>query len=147
MSLDLTLSLKSFTKLTIPDYLEPGTYRLIFANPFPVDIVDESPEKENITLPVPLSDFDVILKQWRYISKTDQWEFIIEVKRSIETQSEYQQAGIAWGYIIAGLAAVVGIGTIALVFVYGEKIIYIPSLAIIAAVALFFYKDIKGLFK
>ena len=109
------------------------------------------PDKKNILwqkmdwdfIGIPLTDYSVKPLYYKFDFAANKWILLFKVAldSDIDTSGGFQEAGISVGAVIIALAV---IGFSALIFFKGEAVIYLPSIAIIAGVSLYYYKELRG---
>lgn len=133
---DLSIPYKSITSLD--ENLTPGFHVLKFKNFFEND---GEVQEIDWSSGVFLSDYDVEIISVTYNETMD---VLINVKPKNQ-RFESAKLGIATlASVISSIAIIFGVS---LIFVKGEKIIYIPSIAIITVASVFLLKQITGFFK
>jgi len=133
---DIEIPIKRYEKST--EVLGVGTHKLVFKNRTAgiIDPDNETLKKyDNTTLDltyisVGMSEKVVILKKLRYNKKRAEFTFIIEIAKNPIP-------------ILGIVGAVSVIGVVALVFVKGSQIIYIPAMAVLGATAVYFYDKLS----
>lgn len=142
------------------DNIKSGTYRFYFEHLSSIQfdvlspsipiVPDESHRKwskfDTDFIDIPFSDYHIKPIAFRFNFRLYKWEIVFQLKldSEIPNKNGLQEAGINITAIIVALGV---IAAAALVFYYGEQIIYIPAIAIIGAVSVFYWKELSGLLK
>jgi len=133
---DITIPLKKLENQS--DILGVGTYKLVYENrtagvidPENSDLKKYDNKSLNLGyVSFGLSEKVVILRRIRYNKKNRQFIFIIEIAKN----------PLLSAAVVTAITSIAAISAVALIWVKGEKIILIPSLAVIAASGVYFYQ-------
>ena len=138
--IDIKIPIKNFTDSE--EILRPGYYVLYFSSFYEPD--EKKYNNLDWSFDIPFSDFSLKALSAVYDAKTKQWAFTIKIYSDVPPEVQEAGLGVPVGAVIAALAV---LAAVALVFVKGEKIVYIPSVAIIAASLAYIIHNAKGLLK
>lgn len=139
----LSIPIKSFENAN--ETLNPGKYKLYFLHPGTGVPDDKKFSFDDLFIDIWFSDLTVKVISASFNAKKWQWEIVVSVeyKKDFEpTRTNPTQSGVSISVVLIGLVSLLGI---ALIFVKGEQIVYIPSIAIILGASVFWFKEIKGL--